>query len=478
MSPHPPQAADPSRASLEELARAVLRRAPSRGLAIGWEVEFGEPWRARSEEALSAGNVSGGLFDAFLWRLTSPPSEDLVGQLREVLDGTARGVVAVPTVPTEEGGHLPGGGQEDLREAVRTLSEHRFAIQREQQVEVSAGDDAGRWTFLVTGVDDYSIRSYREGDEQAILDLFPKCFFVERSREHWNWKYLENPWGRQTLSVALAPTSGDLAAHYAGYPMPLWLGEGGRGRRFLALQMGDTMTHPDHRHVGRGPGSLLARTVRHFFALQRGERFGFFYGFNTGPIQRFCNWFIGGSRVEPVAFWVREGNSVDSVAGYRVQREQTVDGSFDRLFRRAAPKYGFLVARDAKYVDWRYLQCPDDGMVLFTARRWGRLVGWSVFQRRGERLLWGDAFFDRRHGGAARAILSKALSWPAHSGVERVEAWFSERPPWWHEIVTGLGFERQPHPDGLSMMALPDTENTAVDRLQDLYYTLGDGDLF
>lgn len=370
-----------------------------------------------------------------------------------------------------------------LRELVRAISEAGFVPVREGALPAALrnGSDAGG--VLVARRDPYRVRAYTAGDEDAILELFPACFFTRRSLEHWQWKYRDNPWGKHYLSMAFA-ADGTLASHYGGYPMPFWID----GKDFLALQMGDTMTHPEHREVGRGKTMLLGRAVRHFFTIHRDGPFGFFYGFNTGAIQRFCSWFIGGSRVEPVGFWVAEPPEHAPAwerSGYRVERIQdaeAVDASFDRLFRRAAPHYEFLVRRDARYLRWRYLDCPDvdehgeKPFAIYAARRWGRLVGWCVFRRREGKLIWGDALFDRRHARAARALLAAAHA--DHPEISRVEGWFAERPAWWRAQLEKLGFARRDEPNALGFMVLPDNAPDAAARLPELYYTMGDGDLF
>ena len=167
-----------------------------------------------------------------------------------------------------------------------------------------------------------------------------------------------------------------------------------------------------------------------------------------------------------------------SARGYRVERVERTDGAWDRFFRRVAPAYGFLARRDAEYLDWRYLRCPDTRYVLLAARRWGRLVGWSVFRRRGDDALWGDALFDPRHARAAEPILAAALAEPELAGATRMAAWFPERPRWWSGRLAGLGLAARPEPQQLGMVALADAEPEALARLGELYYTMGDGDLF
>ncbi|MDY7092055.1 MAG: hypothetical protein SX243_03700, partial [Acidobacteriota bacterium] len=59
------------------------------------------------------------------------------------------------------------------------------------------------------------------------------------------------------------------------------------------------------------------------------------------------------------------------------------------------------------------------------------------------------------------------------------EGWFSERPEWWLETIRRLGFERHPEPQGLDLMCVPFEHPAAARELaSELFYTLGDSDLF
>jgi len=456
--------------------RALLPETPSRLLAVGWDREALPADRAA--EILRRPTLDGlgdeEEFDAILWRTTTDSSvRESVAAVRARLADQGR-LILLGSFPP--GNDAPGDAAAAVRRLVRELSEAGFVILRESGPGALAGD--GQGTLLVARRDPFVVRPFREGDEEAILELFAASFHVERSLDHWCWKYRDNPWGALKISLAFA-AGGELAAHYSGYPVPFWH----EGKIHLGLQMGDTMTGAEFRNVGRGAHSLLGRTVRHFFAIHRNGPFGFFFGFNTGPIQRFCRWFIGGSRAELVRYRVRRLDPQSppewrSAAGYRIRRVEKVDSAWDRFFRRVAPHYRFLVRRDAQYVAWRYLQCPDRHHVVVAASRRGRLVGWSVFRRREDRLVWGDALFDPRHARATEPILAAAVGSPELAGASSIEAWFPDRPEWWDRELSGLGFETRPEPNKLGLMVLPDTEEQTPARLGYLYYTMGDGDLF
>src|SRR3954471_19075480 len=125
------------------------------------------------------------------------------------------------------------------------------------------------------------VRAYRPGDEEAILDLFARSFHVSRTPEHWRWKYQDDPYGREHITVIFDESQ--LVGHYAGYPVPFSV----YGVDVLAHQIGDTMTDPAIRHVGRGPSSVLGRAARHFYDTFCEGRIGFNYGFNVANIQKF-----------------------------------------------------------------------------------------------------------------------------------------------------------------------------------------------
>src|SRR5690242_15388214 len=103
------------------------------------------------------------------------------------------------------------------------------------------------------------IRAYCDGDERAILGLFNRYFpHTPRSLEHFRWKYRQDPFGNERISLTFA--GAQLVGHYAGYAVPFRLfDERGRGRDLIAHQIGDTMTEQSVRHIGRGPTSVLGR---------------------------------------------------------------------------------------------------------------------------------------------------------------------------------------------------------------------------
>jgi len=325
--------------------------------------------------------------------------------------------------------------------------------------------------------DRFVTRAYQPGDETAILDLFTRCFHTARTLEHFRWKYLQNPYGNAHISLTF-DGDGALVAQYCGYLVPFVEG----GRDLLAHQIGDTMTDPAVRHVGRGPTSILGRTVSHFYDTFCKDRIAFNYGYNVGNIQKFSVRFFHSDRVESVCCWRRE-LPVKRIArlsrwmrGYQLELVRDVSDEFERFFERVAPSYPFLVRRDARYLRWRYLDCPEPGAFIVAIRKWRRLAGWSVFKIRDERLLWGDALFDPSHQASVEVLLRHVVpNYP----VKRVEAWMWPRPPWIGTVLERAGFVSVAEPQDLAVMCVPFVLSDATERIRrSLYSTMGDSDLF
>jgi hypothetical protein len=327
------------------------------------------------------------------------------------------------------------------------------------------------------------IRAYGDGDERAILGLFNRCFpHAPRSLEHFRWKYREDPFGNERISLAFA--GAQLVGHYAGYAVPFRLFDGNRrnrGRDLIANQIGDTMTDQSVRHIGRGPTSVLGRTALHFYEHFCEGRVAFNYGFNVANIQKFSLRFLRSDRVESVTYRVAKAlppipRSERWLRGYSFELVRDAGAELDELFHRVASAYRFCVTRDSAYLRWRYLQCPDVEYVVVAVRKWRRLVGWIAYRIRDGRFQWGDALFDPDFPDAVEATLRHVV--PPH-GASLIEGWFPPRPRWFDATLASLGFETLPQPQDLSLMCVPFLWPGVTARMrEDLYYTWGDSDLF
>jgi len=301
----------------------------------------------------------------------------------------------------------------------------------------------------------FTVRAFRAGDEAAILDLFNRSFpHAPRSLEHFRWKYQRNPISNERISLAFDP-DGRLVGQYAGYPLRLATGE-------EVHHIGDTMTDPAVRHVGRGPTSILGRIATHFYDTFCVDQVAFNFGFNVANIQKFSTRFLRAERVAPVAYRVwsdppRVARWQRWARGYQVEIVREVTPEFDGGLKPAAP---LMVRRDAAYLRWRYLQCPDVDYLFLALRRWRRLAGWGVFRVKDGQLLWVDGLFDSP--GSAAILLRQVAQ------GRQIVSWGDDALP----------FESRPEPQDLGLMCVPFAMPDAVARMRAGFrYTMGDSDL-
>lgn len=461
-------------AAMLDWLEEVLPKPPARLLTIGWEGSDRAQLERRSyavspvaRDTAPAGDATADAIAAHFAGAAAVSEAWLDWAHERLPDGHRLVLVVGPSADL---------GRETTDLLVR-LAERSFVVLRCEGPLPGASAAAG--TRIVARRDPYSVRGYRPGDEAAILDLFARLFGVQRSSAHFRWKYLDDPYGSLHLSLAFAP-EGRLVAHYAGYPVLFHDACDDRPRTLLAHQVGDTMTEPSARAVGRGSTSLIGRAAHHFYAAYCEGRVAFNYGFNRGNIQAFSVRFVGAQRIEDMGYWVRDSSVLLAASwwrAYRVECAEEITAEWDELFERCAAAYRFLLRRDARYVRWRYLECPDGGFDIYAVRRFGRLIGWGVFRSTPEALLWGDSLFEPAQAGAAHALLAFAMRQGA--GHRLVRAWFSPRPDWWCRQLGELGFVERPEPQDLALMAVPFTEtDVALRMVRGLYYTRGDSDLF
>ncbi len=334
-------------------------------------------------------------------------------------------------------------------------------------------------------IDQFIIRPYRLGDEFAINEMFNEVFHQNRQIEHWYWKYRDNPYGSYKITLAFAP-DGTLAAHYGGYPVRLfYYPDNGSYEEYTALHLGDKMTRKGFRAVGFGRNSILSKTFRGFRdTFLRDVFFG--YGFGTHHSLRFGLLFLEYVDVEPVSFKRASVNELRTNLNkglirrlnlLKTRQVDTVDERWTDFFLRVAPFYKFLTKRDMEYLSWRYFKRPDRSYIFLVVSRMGRLKGWSVFYREGERIIWGDALFEPRDLNSVRSILSYLLKEPFSAGARSIEGWLPPRPSWWEDILLSLGFKTYAEPSNLHLTG-PVKDGKALSMLKDFYYTIGDSDLF
>jgi SAM-dependent methyltransferase len=335
--------------------------------------------------------------------------------------------------------------------------------------------------FLMTAAkDEYFLSSYNEGMEERIVPLFNEVFGVSRSTAHWNWKYLQNPYGKCAVVVA-RDGDGDIVGHYGGYYVP-WLSQA-EGRVFNIVQGVDTFTVKRVRRVGLGKTGLFARLGHYFFANYCNHRMPFAYGVNTAAAHELGRRYLGYRPIEPVGYYTLAPGSLHkgglmrrlSLKRYQVHEIDRFGDELNVLFETSLKDYPQLIVnRDAAYLNWRFSD-PDKRYVKLAVTHGKGLVGYAVAEAGKDCLTIGDLFVKKEHVVG----LLKLLEFLTGSyGSPRMDLWLASKPEWLADFVQETGFSKGEAPFGLTMIYLKLSDKYDDALMRDLYYTKSDTDLF
>ena len=329
----------------------------------------------------------------------------------------------------------------------------------------------------------YRVRGYQPDDEQVIIEQFNQVFGENRQLAHWQWKYSHNPQGGPCVSAAWE--GAQLASHYSAYPLPLTVD----GQDEQTYHVGDTFTVPAWRGVGRGKTNLLSRVVRHFHKSWCEGQIDFFYGFNTGRIQKLGKKFLSYVSVAPVYEYTLSAADAKMrsrglsakiqrlLKGYRIELAEHCDDWADQLFAQAKNNYAMSISRHKSYLQWRYDQHPDYYYQYVLLRQWGKVVGWCVTRKVEQHLLLIDAFCLPQHSKQLTHCLQEVLLNTAD--CTELSGWFSNQPSWWSNLLLENGFKQSRQCQNLDLCATFFSKRyTETDLAEKFYFTMGDSDLF
>jgi len=242
--------------------------------------------------------------------------------------------------------------------------------------------------------DGYTVRLFEPGDRDGYLALHGEVF--DGGGEAWfDWKYVDDPY-TDHVAVVVATDGNRIVGTKSGMPFEV----GWNGRRFPALQPGDTMVHPDHRR--RGLFSRMTEYMKSTYADAPQALFFNYPNHATLRGSRKHGWREVGRvttryRIaDPAAFAGVDAGRLDGAlsrtgrtvadgllrlprlasreaADLTVRRHRDVPvDTLASLYRRSTPD-GFHVVRDEAYLGWRY-ENPQWEYTAFTVERGGRTV--------------------------------------------------------------------------------------------------------
>ncbi|MBN2701429.1 MAG: GNAT family N-acetyltransferase [Methylothermaceae bacterium] len=291
----------------------------------------------------------------------------------------------------------------------------------------------------------------------------------------WLWKY-HGEFGHRAMVAE--HRSGRLMAMFGGVPCAASL----QGRPVEIVHLWDNMSHPAYRGLLGGRRGVYVRTVDAFIETYCGPgKAIFLYGFPGDRHFRLGQRTLRYGRLDEAACLELEPSpSANRNISERVDLMVRADERLDRMAAELDRIYPFWVRRDRRFVQWRYFDHPRRRYRVYGLRKlWSRaLKGMAVIAAEDDDtgilvdliLPVGDTeslgFLRRLRGEWHRA------------GWRRIRTWVPANHPA-RRCLQAAGFEIRPEPLGIiptGRSFSPDLDGRWA--AANLYYTMGDGDLF
>ncbi len=219
-----------------------------------------------------------------------------------------------------------------------------------------------------------AVRPYRPGDERLICRMFREVYGEKRSLDHWNWKFVENLIGGAPIVLGFDGERGFPCGHYALCPVFLDIGED----TLSGAQSLDTMVREGYQ--GRG---LMVRLAEECYKAAEGMGIKVIYGYPNEKSYRPLVDRLGFTDVGTIPLYRKELTGRETgwqrdEDGWEVEGISRVEEAFGDLWVSVRGKNRVGVARDHKYLNWRYGRFPDTRYHQLAFRLRGELAGYVV----------------------------------------------------------------------------------------------------
>jgi GNAT superfamily N-acetyltransferase/N-acetylglutamate synthase-like GNAT family acetyltransferase len=334
----------------------------------------------------------------------------------------------------------------------------------------------------VTGERDDAIvlRDFRSDDLEAVLALRARVFparDLERERRRWRWEFDENPFRRADVPIAwVFELDGKVVGNYGLVPTPVSIDR----KAEFGLNGIDFVVAPE----------LQGRKLGHRIAQRHMDPKLCAFPFLTAPTPAVAHLVEkhGGTLIrcaDESSLWCfRCASDVPTPRPPREVALRPISGfepRFDDLFDRVtrAKSHRVFVARDHRYLNWRYRDYPFGRPTIVSALgRDGLLRGFFVLQhdRAQDRGLLLELFADPREEWVVRGLVAGAID--AARAAKLGELHALHRSPAVQQLLAASGFTRvEGHSLTLACRLPTAAAGAPPITKEDVYWSAGDGDM-
>ncbi|SLM29961.1 hypothetical protein MTBBW1_2030051 [Desulfamplus magnetovallimortis] len=326
-------------------------------------------------------------------------------------------------------------------------------------------------------------------DEENVRQLWQAAFNNEISSKLWRWKYIDNPY--ETAILICENSKGMPVVLYGGIPFHSNFSD----RKIVMIHLSDIMSHPDYRGSG-----LFIHTANAYFDFfgNRSDTFVMYgfpgkYHFDIGvkyleyaSIGNGAAFFCGSVKniMEHKTRQRRFFSGIgDLLQGKIVRIEyddfQSDSGLFDSLWNSSSKDYPLAVTRDSAFMKWRFFDHPFKSYEI-----WGisypplkKCQGIMVLSFKDKKAVIVDMLFPEKEKLVVD-FTSHLMAMLYQRGFDTIETWLPS-DHFLAAIFRKAGFDNRDEPTGIiPTIRIFDESLDYGWASENIFYTMGDGDLF
>ncbi|MEM5866914.1 MAG: GNAT family N-acetyltransferase [Candidatus Aenigmatarchaeota archaeon] len=359
------------------------------------------------------------------------------------------------------------------------------------------------------------IRVYKKGDELGYIALMNLVFpRYKCDIKRWRWEYADNPFG--SIQV-FADFAGNIIGHMGLIFIPIKIGD----RIFLGSQAVDLAVHPSFR--GRGiflqigkklmqeaaeKGILISYGVPNEPAYRGHLKYGWFFvskipvlikpitkkgltmfilvnflGFIKKPTLESIFYILTSFKNAIVESLKTKSETAQFCNDYKVNALASFDGKIDILWEKASQKYSLIVARNTKYLNWRYVEKPHSRYIILTITKDQEIEGYIVLSITHGLLNLKKGYIvdllaiSKR---SAHCLLNLAFEFFAKEKVDSITCWAMERNILYNSLIE-RGFLND-YFSPAKLICRINTDDNVFEKYyrnfeKKWYFTIGDSDI-
>lgn len=324
----------------------------------------------------------------------------------------------------------------------------------------------------------YNFRSFLPGDEKGILKLWKTAFKADMAEEFFKWKYLDNPFNK-SMMLCVAQNS-EIVTFYGGIPFKFQY----KDKTVQAVHLMDIMSHPGHRQH-----KVFEKTARKFMTyFCTPDSLLLMYGFPGKVHYSIGRKILNYEKISKISYFkaFSEKSACKENASEKellflepVTDTKDMAKKIDLVWEKNRKFYPFSIIRDADFVRWRYFNHPDKQYHIlgFLNSEAGLAQAWAVLALKEKKAVLVDMVAPDKLD-LFRQIIKLTGSYLSERGIEQIETWLPEN----HFLAShaaACGFEEQNEPLGIiPTVSLFEHSPSQKWLKSNLYYNMGDGDLF